>query len=285
MTNSWANNMRNDKHQWDVAYVLLRQSLEKHRKVQYYQPILSEYYRLFLKEGITDSEDERLQEILEQASSDGTLKILLSLIEEECYRKLGYSEPEALAESENIRARAVDLILRIGVPIVPTVISPRTSAVSVAPAVVRRCPIQYFLRRYCLPLSVAISSGVFALGLSHGTEFVPGSFASIYRSHIFRHSTSLQRNSLSSRDMQLPQSSSCEQQEARYTDPRLEGDMTAYDEKLDNAKLTVAHPIPAGQVQFYLYPMEANQLMSGSMTLFPSHRNPHFQLLGKLLLI
>ena len=250
MTNSWGNNMRNEEHQWDVAYVLLRQSLEKYRKVQCYQPILSEYYHLFLKEGITDREDERLQEISEQASSDRTLKILLSLIEEECYRKLGYSEPEALAESENIRAKSVDLILRMGVPATPAVISPRTPADPVAPAVVKRYPIQCFLRRYCLPLSVAVSSGVFALGLSHGAEFVPDSFASFHRSHISRQSSiPSQRASQPSQDIQMSQPASCGQQEARYTDPRLEGDTTAYDEKLDNAKLTVAHPfLPPGSV-------------------------------------
>ena len=248
MTNSWGNKMRNNKHQWDVAYVLLRQALERYRKVQCYQPILSKYYGLFLKEGITDSEERLLQEISELANSDKTLKVLLSLTEEKCYRKLGYFESEALAESENIRARSVDLILGGGVPVAPPRISPRAATTSIPPVATRECPVQDFLRKYCLPFSFAISSGVFAFGLTHGVGFAPGSPSYLSGSHISGQNTSpTRRTNRSLKD--IPPQETCLRQNATYTDPSLEGDATAYDEKLNNAELTVAHPfLPPGSV-------------------------------------
>ncbi|PSR18735.1 hypothetical protein C8255_05790 [filamentous cyanobacterium CCP3] len=75
-----------------------------------YRKILSEYYRLASANGLSDSQAERLYQLLEIAETDDVLSLLMNEIDELIYQNLDFKSPEVISHLENEASKVQEMI-------------------------------------------------------------------------------------------------------------------------------------------------------------------------------
>jgi len=225
-----------------------------HRNIESYDRILAEYYQLSIKTDISEEESDRIKSILDRCQSDGDLRILVSVVDEETYKILDYFSETSLEGLEESRTKALEIILGGQFDISQKIELEKKKTETVGPDLHsnQQSANQFTpcLHKLVLPFSVLALGGTALIcltGLGRDSSWSSlfahqrtlGKAASVAASPRKKEPTNDGFQKVSAKN--TIQQDECAHQKAAWTHPDLNGNKTAYNSVFANRKLTAAH--------------------------------------------